>query len=147
MKRTILIVSIITMLAVIAVCISVQAQEAIESVYFIVDVDENVSQRINLFNKDGIYYVFLPSCTKLESLNIAHRTNFRFYLDGNLYQSEGSFSDIILDRQYTAEIKNILGTTVCKSTIIFMKGEQIPSLSITLVDGTLEDVHNKKEEF
>lgn len=146
MKKTILIISAIIMVAIIAVCISAQEQDAIESIYFTVDIDENVSQRINLFNNDGIYYVFLPSYTKLESLNIAHRTDFRFYLDGNNYSSGSSFADITLDRQYTVEIKNIVGTTVCKTVIIFMKGEQIPSLSITLVGGTLKDIHNNKEE-
>lgn len=146
MKKIIFAVATVLMIAVIAVCVLVQEQDLMNSVCFTVRADGEATQSVNLYYKNDQYYAFLPSYATLDTVSVSHKTGCSFYLDGEYYNADSSLADIILDRAYQAEIKNSLGITVCSANIVFMKAEKIPTLSLTLVDGTLDDVHKNKEK-
>lgn len=146
MKKIIFAVASVLMVAVIAVCIFIQERELMNSVYFTVRADGEATQSVNLYHKNDQYYVFLPSYASLDTVSVSHKTGCSFYLDGKYYNADSSLEEITLDRVYQAEIKNSLGFTVCSADIIFMKAEKLPTLSLTLVDGTLDDVHKDKEK-
>ena len=144
LKKVIVALSIVMMIAVIVLCIHIQDEDSISSVHFTVKTNENVPQNINLHHREGKYYAFLPSYTNLDNMRISHRTGLAFYLDGKHYHSESSFADIVLDREYAAEIKTTLGISVLEAVVIFMQADQVPALSITLTNGSLEDIHTDK---
>ncbi len=145
MKKTMLIFSVSLLIVFLSLCMYVQYADVIDSVEFIVKADTDVSQNIRLFEKNDKHYVFLPSYTDLDSLSIDYRKGCSLYLNGNYIDSTSSFSDINTDKDYLFEIKNFFGITVCKTQLVFMKSANIPSLEITMVDGTIDEINEDKE--
>ena len=143
MKKLAILFSII-MVAVIVICIYIQDTSSINSVKFTVNADNGVTQNIDLYYYDGKHYAFLPSYTNFNSLNIKYNAA-SLYIDGKYYNSDSSCSEIVIDKEYSLELKNFLGITVCKSSLIFMKSGDVPALSINLVDGDIDEINNDKE--
>lgn len=145
MKKYILLLSTAVMIAVIVLCLFIQDCDAIHSVQITVSAEEDIVQHINLYEKDNTYYAFLPAYADPETMRISHRTGLSLYLDGKHYGPATSLADVIPGREYLAEIKNSLGSTVYKTGLIFLQADRVPTLSITLTDGTLDEINNDKE--
>ena len=132
------------MLFIIMFCIYLQEKDSIDSVRFTLEANNEEIQSINLYQYDGKCYVFLPSYADYNTMRIKYNAS-SLYINGKLFTSNSSFSDINTDEEYSIVIKNFLGIPVCESKIVFMKGENIPALSITLIDGTIDDINTSKE--
>lgn len=144
MKKVVLILSAVIMIAVIALCVYFQDQSSINAVQFIVNTEAGITQNIQLFHNEGKYYAFLPSYADFETMRVKYSADHPLYLDGEKYDTQSSFSNIVTDREYALEIKNPLGITVCEETLLFVKSGSIPTVSITLMNGTVEDLHQNK---
>ena len=145
MKKYMLILSAAVMIAVIVFCLYVQDGDAIHSVQISVSAEGDVTQHINLDEKYDTYYAFLPAYADPETIRISHGTGLSLYLDGEYYGPASSLANIIPGREYLAEIKNSFGSTVYQAGLIFMQADRVPTLSITLVDGTLDEINSNKE--
>ena len=132
------------MLFIIMFCIYLQEKDSIDLVRFTLEANNEEIQSINLYQYDGKCYVFLPSYADYNTMRIKYNAS-SLYINGKLFTSNSSFSDINTDEEYSIVIKNFLGIPVCESKIVFMKGENIPALSITLIDGTIDDINTSKE--
>lgn len=145
MKKYIHLISAAVMIAVIALCLYVQDGDAIHSLQINVSAEGDVTQHINLYQKDDKFYAFLPAYADPETMRISHGKGLSLYLDGEYYGPATSLENIIPGREYLAEIKNPLGVTVYQTGLIFMQADRVPTLSITLVDGTLDEINSNKE--
>lgn len=133
------------MFFVIFICIFIQERNAISTVRFSIIVAENTTQNIELYYDNDKYYAFLPSYAETNNISVKYCAGCSLFLDEQYYNSDSSFSDIIMNKEYSLVIKNIFGIPVYQSHLIIMKGENIPSLSITLFNGSIDEVNANKD--
>ena len=130
---------------IIAFSIYLQDSSAIKTIKIIVNANKEVSQGVNLYCYDDDYYVFLPSYTDVSNMHITSQSGYSIFIDGDYYSKNSLLNDIVIGKKHTLEIKNVLGITIHRSKMIFLKGNNIATLSISLKDGTLNDINESKE--
>lgn len=138
-----ILLSLFIMIIFVFLGIYVQEKDSINTLKFVVKTDET-SEKISLFNTDNKYYAFLPSYADMDDVNLEYSSG-SVYIDDQYFYLDTSLSELKTENEYNVKIKNFLGLTVCDETLIIMKSENIPSLSIHLTNGTLEDINNSKE--
>lgn len=144
MKKSLIIFPLIIGLFLIAICLYWEDANCVRSIKIEVNISEEASQQISLYQTDEKYYAFLPSYAELSNLGIKHSSWYVVYIDGERFEAGPLGKNIIPDKEYEFEIKNVIGISVCKSSLVFMKSSHIPAMSITLMDGTIQDLNADK---
>ena len=97
---------------------------------------------VYLYNSGkGVHYAFLPSCADLEDVIFYIPNNYSMFVDG---ENNNDKIKLQLNKDYNLKIKNIFGMTISATTLVIMKSENVPSLSISIDNGTLENIHSDK---
>lgn len=121
-----------------------QSSEKTNTVRFIVST-ANGKEEVKLFKQDELYYAFLPSYANNENTTIVTDNEYTLYIDDQQYISNSDIKELCFDKEYSIELKNFLGLTLSKEKLVLMKSENIPAISIQLVDGTLSDLDEDKD--
>ena len=143
-KKIRVLISIGLLFVTMTICFYLQDQDAVNTVRFIAQADDQVTQTVRLYYDDGTYYAFLPSFADNDSLRIVYDNDYSLFLDDKYFDSESSFSSFQTNKEYELKIKNSLHFTVCNEKLIIMKAEHIPALSIHLTDGKIENINADK---
>ena len=143
-KKIRVLISIGLLFVTMTICFYLQDQDAVNTVRFIAQADDQVTQTVRLYYDDGTYYAFLPSFADNDSLRIVYDNDYSLFLDDKYFDSESSFSSFQTNKEYELKIKNSLHFTVCNEKLIIMKAEHIPALSIHLTDGKIETINADK---
>ena len=138
-------IGFIVLLLIVIYCVYLNDKDSIEQVMFKVP-SQMTSESIKLYKTDNKYYAFLPSYTDFSTLQLDIPSQYSVIIDNNIYENDGFFSEFDAGKEYEIEIRNTLGLTVSRETLVIMKSENIPSLSISLIDGTLEDVNSSTKK-
>ena len=144
MRKILLLLSVVLLAAVAGVCVYAQSSESMSTVRFTVSADKNVTQEIKLYKDRSVYYAFLPSYADLENCSIEY-SGGRLYIDGEYLRPSSTCKDLKLNKKYTVVSKNILGSKTSEDKLIIMKGSGIPALSLTLSDGSIDEINADKE--
>ncbi len=123
--------------------INIQDKECMNSIRFVTNIGDT-QESIYLHLSDGTYYAFLPSYVNLEETRIEIDLDYSITIN-NKSRSENEFcSDLRLNNEYRIQLSNFLGITVADETLVIMQSKNIPSFSIGLSDGSLEEIHADK---
>ena len=144
-KRRMLIFSLATLILIFttALLFWVKEKDSIFSIEFIVNDNQN-EERISLHKEGDTFFAFLPAYANLEDVTISVNNGNRIYVDNKLFDRETNFSALKTDLIYTIEIKNFLGLTVNKEKLMILKSENIPTISLSLSNGTINDIDSSK---
>lgn len=140
----VLLISISIFLLTLCHCVYFQETTCIDNVYFTLSADDNVREQVSLYKVDNIYFAFLPSYADLSSTTISVSTGYTLYINGQEYRPNTNCSALVCDHEYTIAIKNSLGITICEENLVIKKSEHIPTLSLHLSNGSLENLHSDK---
>lgn len=145
-KKNILffLIPIVLLAFLVAISIILEDQDSINSIKFVIN-SETQTEEVNLFCSDGKYYAFLPSYTNLNDVSVVGNPSCLTFINGKMVDDDYRCDCLKLDTEYKIEIKNILGLTVDEKTLIVKKSNNIPSIFIRLVDGSIDDLNNDKE--
>ena len=136
----------IVCVVIIAVCIHLEDEKCIDTVKFVCQVDENVSEKISLFFTDGKYYAFLPSYADFNKTTIEYALGNTLFINDELFENKKNCSELVVGKTYPIKMKSILGTSVLNSELIIMQSHKVSSLSIQLIDGRLSEINNSTDK-
>ena len=140
-----IVIGVAVLAAALAFCALTGWRDMTSSVSFSVAAGDS-SERVSLFRSGDTDCVFLPSYAEPESLSLVCPAGSEVYIDGERYTGEGFFSELSFGREYNMSVKNSLGLTVYSGRLMFMRSENIAALSLTLIDGELEDVDSSSNK-
>lgn len=113
-----------------------------ERYYFQVSINHKGNKyKINYWNEDEEYYVFLPNYVELE--NIKLDTDYNIYIDGRSVDNL-SFKELNFETDYTIIIKNKKNKLLEENKIRFLKSSNIATMLINTVSGTMENIYEDK---
>lgn len=140
-KINIYLVTVALLLPVILLCIG---QMEGGTLPFCVNMEsEGNLETINLWEgKDGINYVFLPSCAETAQTSFHLNTSNPVYLDGQLL-SEGMPCDgFATEKTYTIHYRS-WGTEKEKQ-VVFLRSANVPAIFLDTQSGSMDYIHEKK---
>ncbi|MBR5279113.1 MAG: CotH kinase family protein [Clostridia bacterium] len=117
----------------------VDATNSISSVRVIINTENGVED-ISLYEKNNIYYAFLPSYVDVNKVHLESSLGYSVYI--NDVNCNGCDTVALeKDKEYILTLKNILGISVSQCTFVIKQSQNIPALSIHLADGTIDDIN------
>lgn len=129
-----------------AIYVKQENDKSLASVYFsFMDTSTTEQEKVFLYNTDGRYYAFLPSYFDLKKVYVTSSKGYSIQIDGEEYTEKHSCENLVLNQEYSIELSNTFGQKIKKETVVIMKSEKLPTLSITLEDTTLKKVNANKE--
>ena len=87
-KKIRVLISIGLLFVTMTICFYLQDQDAVNTVRFIAQADDQVTQTVRLYYDDGTYYAFLPSFADNDSLRIVYDNDYSLFLDDKYFDSE-----------------------------------------------------------
>ncbi len=115
-----------------------------ETVHFSVKAGD-ITQKVMLYCNDNTYYAFLPSYADFSTMIIQYDEKYTLTINGQSYKPGNSCKDLSKDQEYTIIMADGFGIPVCTEKLIVMQAANIPTMSIVLSNGTLEDIHANQE--
>lgn len=142
-KIIILLFSIICLALTIFLGIYIEKQDCMNNIKVVFDYAET-EKPLSLFNCDNKYYAFLPSNADVEGIRIESSSGHRVKIDDILLSGENSDYKFELEKEYKIDIINFFGIEIASETLVLLRSENIPSISIILTDGTIGDINKDK---
>lgn len=144
MKRRISIFLLIPILFfLLVICYQFSAEEATSISRIMISWDDTRSDGwTRLFERDGVYYAFLPSYADLGRLNVHTDAGYSVWIN-DIAWKDAALND---NTTYTLSIKNACNQTIAESQFMLMKSANIPALSIQLYNSTISDIEQFREE-
>ena len=131
--------------AIIAACLIYEEYLCSYRVKFVCKAEKNTVEKISLFHDGEQCYAFLPSYAELSGVHLEYSPGCFLYLDGQYLHPATDCSGLIVDKEYSMVIKNTLGMTVCRKTLIIKKAKNVAALHIHLTSGIVKTIHADKE--
>ena len=104
----------------------------------------NTQETIELFCNNGIYYAFLPSNANIEEINLNIPSGCKAKINDVLVSDKSNDFKYKTNTEYSLQLINSFGIEVALETVVILQAKNIPSLSISLLDGTLNEIHSDK---
>ena len=149
-KLHIAIISVVSFVFVliISVCLFFQDKDCIHTVCFECVADDNVTEKVSLFYDESsdCYFAFLPSYAEFKTMKIEYRAGYELYLNNQYIDSDSDLSALVTDVEYPLIIKNSLGLMMCNNKLIILKSENVPALSLSLIDGSLDEINFSEDK-
>ena len=139
------VIPVFILVIVVGICCFWQDKDSINSVKFVLNVNDEMQEGVSLFESDGVYYAFLPSYTDLNNTNIKSDKGYKIFVNDSEYKQNTTCGELKTDTEYKISLTNLFGIKVVEEKLIIMKSANIPSLSIKLSNGTIEDINADKE--
>ncbi len=133
------------MVVTVIICIRLSEADVMDSVHFVCETDEGVSESIYLYRDEDDWYLFLPGYADTGSMQIEYNSGYSLFLDGMSYPAGADCSAIKAGTSYELSLKNYFGREVSGGKLTIMQGGNIPALSVHLTDTTIDKINSAKE--
>ena len=107
------------MLCILCICLYIQDKNCIDTIKFIVHTD-NTTEKITLFENDGMYYAFLPSYADFDNMSVEYSSGYKIFLNKELYNNDSSCKSLSTNKEYNLKIQNLFGMTVSEVTLVII---------------------------
>ncbi len=98
-------------------------------------------RQIKLWKReDGMWFGFLPSGTRMDSLRFQTQDGYNVWLNG----AEGE-KEIVFGEENMIELRDETGKGIEQAAVIFLASSQLPSIHITTKSGSMEHIRSSKE--
>lgn len=131
-------------LAILCQCVFFQEKRRIEKVRFTFSSVDGITDQVSLYKADNVYYAFFPSYADLSTTKLSISSGYRVYVNGQEYTSTTNCNALSYDHAYSITIKNPIGVSIVQETLIIKQSKNVPTLSLHLSNGTLDDIHADK---
>ena len=101
----------------------------------------NGHEKISLFERDGVLYGFLPSYADIDQVSLLSESGVRIFVDGVQFGN----TSLETGREYLLSLRDLRGSEIVSKPLVLMQGENIPTISIRLTNGTLTELSEKEE--
>ena len=142
LKSIVFLLSII-LIILLVLCVELKAEDGMNTVYFATQSQDSEDQ-ISLYYNSGKYYAFLPSYADFTATKIVSSSGYGIYLDDIKYSQHDYCDGLKLEKEYNLKLTNILGFTIAAETLVIMRSKDVPSMSIYISDGYIEEVNNDR---
>ena len=141
--RVFIIITLIILSLIMVFSYIVQGKDSIDSVAIVVKLDD-IEEQFSLFHQGSFYYGFLPSYANNKNTYIYAENGNRVFIDDEEQKPDNCLNKVSFNDEHSISIKNSLGITQCSQKIKIVKSENIPSLSLTIPNATINEIDNDK---
>lgn len=104
---------------------------------------DGLRQKIRGIDRDGILYFFLPGYMELADVYLETEDNIYISTENREYKDGENLEEIELEVEYLLEEKE----TGIRQKISFLKGSELPVISLNTASGTMDYIHAEKGNF
>ena len=101
-------------------------------------------ETLSLFCCDDVYYAFLPSHANIKTMQIQTPSGYKLKINNTFINNPSDSFDFEINTKYKLQLTNLLGIEIASETLIVLQSKNIPSISITLFDGTIREIHSDR---
>ena len=130
-------------LLVLLACIFILDQDSFKTLRVVVTA-QNGQEDYSLFYCDEFCYAFIPSHVELEDTNIKCSPYYSINVSGKVCGSVVNCAELKTNTEYTVKLTNLFGITVSEKRLVIMQSANIPTVSISLINGDVSDVDSDR---